>query len=67
MNWTLLTGVIFVMGGLLCSAELFRRGFLADASEIRQRRRRGSNNNRLMLLMVALAAIGYLIVEWGQS
>lgn len=66
MNWTLLIGVIFVMGGLVCSAELVRRGVFADDREIRQRRRRGSNNNRLMLLMVVLAAIGYLISTWGQ-
>jgi len=66
MNWTLLIGVAFVMAGLLCSAELVRRGLWADDREIRQRRRRGSNN-RLLLLMVVFAAIGYLISTWGQS
>lgn len=67
MNWTLLIGVAFVMAGLLCSAELFRRGVWADDREIRQRRRRGSNNNRLLLLMVVLGAVGYIIAMWGQS
>jgi len=67
MNWTILTGVIFVMAGLLCSAELVRSGVFADAGELRKRKRRGDNGNRLMILMVVFGAIGYLIVTWGQS
>lgn len=66
MSWTVLLGVCLVMAGLVCSAELFRRGALADDREIEHVAEHGGNSNLLLVLMIVFGLVGYLVANGGR-
>ena len=67
MNWIVLLGVCLVMAGLLCSAELFRRGVWADDQEIEHVAEHGDNSSLLLVLMVVFAFVGYIVANGGRQ
>jgi hypothetical protein len=59
-------GVCLVMAGLVCSAELFRRGVWADDHEVEHVAEHGDNSNFLLVLMIVFAVVGYMVANGGH-